>query len=335
MATREQIEANRRNCLKSTGPESTEGKNQSQLNKIAHGLRADAITLPGEDSEAFAASLARWIEEWKPATEERRRLVEEAATAAWRMNRCVQLETERLTKRMEAAYDVWDARDAEAVVALFDRLATDPAATLQALETTRAGVDRLIDEWMLLEIAASEPKGWREPDAHHLRLLNLLGYTPLDDSEEAKGMGDASWRFLLASRPDLAAIDRAKPLSAALVSQVAIRLTAAASAKVKDLYQLRSTLSVDSAARDRFAELAAFQPFAEDEPFLRYEAENERIFLKCIALLSTPAPNKAKSAVRVKAPTKAKSAVVDVAPTEANLVRPVDAPTEADPAGSA
>ena len=47
MATAKQIEANRLNALKSTGPRTVEGKSASRLNAVTHGLAAilpDSIT---------------------------------------------------------------------------------------------------------------------------------------------------------------------------------------------------------------------------------------------------------------------------------------------------
>ena len=43
MTSFRQIEANRRNALKSTGPSSEEGKQQSRLNAVRHGLTAETV----------------------------------------------------------------------------------------------------------------------------------------------------------------------------------------------------------------------------------------------------------------------------------------------------
>ena len=44
MSSLKQIEANRRNALKSTGPTTEEGKEHSRCNAVRHGLTARAIT---------------------------------------------------------------------------------------------------------------------------------------------------------------------------------------------------------------------------------------------------------------------------------------------------
>jgi hypothetical protein len=49
MATVAQIEANRRNAQKSTGPRTDEGKNRSRMNALEHGGRASILQLPPEE----------------------------------------------------------------------------------------------------------------------------------------------------------------------------------------------------------------------------------------------------------------------------------------------
>jgi hypothetical protein len=49
MATSAQIEANRWNSEKSTGPRTVTGKNRSKFNALDHGCRANILVLPTED----------------------------------------------------------------------------------------------------------------------------------------------------------------------------------------------------------------------------------------------------------------------------------------------
>ena len=58
MATQAQINANRANALKSTGPRSAEGKSASRFNALKHGIDAASIVIPGEDPAEYEALAA-------------------------------------------------------------------------------------------------------------------------------------------------------------------------------------------------------------------------------------------------------------------------------------
>jgi hypothetical protein len=60
MATERQIEANRRNAVKSTGPRSSEGKRRARRNSYRHGLSVGAAGRPGcaEQVEKLARKIA-------------------------------------------------------------------------------------------------------------------------------------------------------------------------------------------------------------------------------------------------------------------------------------
>jgi hypothetical protein len=55
MSSLKQIEANRCNALKSTGPTTPEGKQRSRCNAVRHGLTAETIIATLEDSEDYEA----------------------------------------------------------------------------------------------------------------------------------------------------------------------------------------------------------------------------------------------------------------------------------------
>jgi hypothetical protein len=55
MTSFRQVEANRRNALRSTGPKTEQGKRQSRRNAVRHGLRAETVVATLEDVEDYRA----------------------------------------------------------------------------------------------------------------------------------------------------------------------------------------------------------------------------------------------------------------------------------------
>src|SRR5262245_47080817 len=105
---------NRRNAAKSTGPRSPEGKRSAKFNALKHGLTAATPVLPGEDPEAFRR-LEAWAEALDPADVVERFLVEQAATASWKLERADRVEAARLAAAVRGAADARRAgRRAEA-----------------------------------------------------------------------------------------------------------------------------------------------------------------------------------------------------------------------------
>ena len=64
MTSFRQIQANRRNALKSTGPSSEEGKQQSRRNAVRHGLTAETVIGALEDAEDYKAFEAAIIADY-------------------------------------------------------------------------------------------------------------------------------------------------------------------------------------------------------------------------------------------------------------------------------
>src|SRR5258708_10531467 len=87
MATLRQIEANRRNALKSTGPKTPEGKAAVSMNSLRHGLRARNVMLPGDDREEFQRLCDDLESEWQPLTRTEQFYVEQMAVAQWKLKR--------------------------------------------------------------------------------------------------------------------------------------------------------------------------------------------------------------------------------------------------------
>jgi hypothetical protein len=92
MATQKQIEANRRNAQKSSGPRTPEGRAAVRLNGVKHGLTARTLVLEGESEADFKDLLDSLEAEHQPATPTEQALVQQLAMAAWRLRRAYHME---------------------------------------------------------------------------------------------------------------------------------------------------------------------------------------------------------------------------------------------------
>ena len=92
MATQSQIDANRINAQKSTGPRTPEGKAKSRRNGLLHGLTAKTCMLDGEDPAALLGIHDELSEKYVPQDTEEDFLVERMAKARCRYNRIMPLE---------------------------------------------------------------------------------------------------------------------------------------------------------------------------------------------------------------------------------------------------
>jgi hypothetical protein len=93
MTSFKQIEANRRNALKSTGPITEEGKHQSRCNAVRHGLTAETVIGVLEDAEDYKAFEAAIIAGYDAQTALERELVLRLASLLWRLRRATTIET--------------------------------------------------------------------------------------------------------------------------------------------------------------------------------------------------------------------------------------------------
>jgi hypothetical protein len=98
MATKKQIEANRRNAKKSTGPKTPEGKATVAGNALKHGLTSRQVVLADEDPEEFVALVRQLERELAPQGTLERLMVRRLAGVQWRLARVPALEAEILDR---------------------------------------------------------------------------------------------------------------------------------------------------------------------------------------------------------------------------------------------
>ena len=95
MATIKQIEADRLNARKSTGPKNPAGKAAVKLNGLRHGLRARTVILPGENADDFHQLCDDLEAEWRPQSRTEHFYLEQMAISQWKLTRI-----ERAEKRI-------------------------------------------------------------------------------------------------------------------------------------------------------------------------------------------------------------------------------------------
>src|ERR1022692_1357012 len=104
MSTLRQIEANRRNSQKSTGPTSVTGKAVSSMNGLKSGIHAKSLLLPAEN----LADLQQLIEEcylhYHPANPEQRFYVDDLIRCEWTLRRLNNAETQAWRYQNEDRY---------------------------------------------------------------------------------------------------------------------------------------------------------------------------------------------------------------------------------------
>ncbi len=94
MATVKQLEANRKNALASTGPQTPEGKGKVSRNAVRHGIYSDVPILPGlERAEDWQAHRAGVLQSLAPAGTLEQSLAERVALCLWRLKRVAVYET--------------------------------------------------------------------------------------------------------------------------------------------------------------------------------------------------------------------------------------------------
>ena len=94
MSSIKQIEANRLNAEKSTGPRTTEGKAIVAANALQHGIFARSPAIVGENSFDFIDLKDALLLRFQPATPEETILVATIARNAWYLERFAQIEVQ-------------------------------------------------------------------------------------------------------------------------------------------------------------------------------------------------------------------------------------------------
>ena len=105
MPTPRQIEANRTNAQKSTGPKTKTGKARARANARKHGLTAEVLVTRDEEAADFSELRDALMEEHDPQTTMECDLVERIASIVWRLRRVPTFEAGVIDYRLEQAME--------------------------------------------------------------------------------------------------------------------------------------------------------------------------------------------------------------------------------------
>src|SRR5262245_14502962 len=101
MTSVRQLEANRHNALKSTGPKTAGGRQRSRRNALRHGFTAETVIEPLERPEEYRAFEDAIVSEYLPQTPVEQELVHRLASLFWRLRRATSIETGLLRMQSE------------------------------------------------------------------------------------------------------------------------------------------------------------------------------------------------------------------------------------------
>jgi hypothetical protein len=208
MTSFKQIEANRRNAGKSTGPITEEGKQRSRCNAVRHGLTAETVIGVLEDAEDYKAFEAAIIADYDAQSAVERELVLRLASLLWRLRRATIMETGLFEIQASHLIGFRQARQVnstsrEVVHALFGRV--DPASFDPRSHDIANGTEALTDPGSKSVEPAVEPNA--DLARCFLRLANLPNFALDRLSRYEATLWRQAGRILFA----LDALDRRKP----------------------------------------------------------------------------------------------------------------------------
>jgi hypothetical protein len=195
MAKAAQVQANRKNATRSTGPRTDVGEERARLNALKRGERAKTVAsvLPQEDPAALEARIRQWVEDLRPGDAAEHDLVTRAARTSWELDRLERHETAKLSVRVRKAQVKVDLETANQVADLGRKLLymagkrvlptsgpawdDNPRAFLVGLESTAEGCRWLRDRWAELGRMLRRGDMWTFTDLY--RSIRLQGKHPV------------------------------------------------------------------------------------------------------------------------------------------------------------
>ena len=200
--SKKQVQANRRNALKSTGPKTSQGKAAVRRNARTHGLRSQEILLPGEDGEALKELDESLRAELQPVGELENLLVDGIVAAYWRLRRL---------RRVEAGIFAWELYGELAERAQGEAETYERSSLNDFIENEYGPSTRITDEQKHQEALSKAREMKAKQDAE----TATLGRTFIRDADQANAFSKLSRYETAISRSLYKALHELQRLQAA------------------------------------------------------------------------------------------------------------------------
>ncbi|MCX6627594.1 MAG: hypothetical protein NTW28_08195 [Candidatus Solibacter sp.] len=162
MSTIRQIEANRRNSQKSTGPTSVTGKAVSSMNALKTGIHAKSLVLPSEKLADLEQLIDEYYQRHHPTSPEARALLDDLIHGEWLKRRL------RIAETQLWAYDHKNTYTADDKLPLGQTAASRGKAFAQLqwrIECTRRSSERALQDLRQLQAEAEAAPPDPDPPA--------------------------------------------------------------------------------------------------------------------------------------------------------------------------
>ncbi len=211
MISEKQLEANRRNAQRSTGPKTEEGKKVSALNARRHNLTGQVTAMTDADRimhDAFSASI---VESLAPEGAMETQLAQRIATDSWRLNRISAVEDNLFALGHNAKSDDTETEDLEIHAALTAaKVFKDESKELQLLTLYEQRINRNLQKNLAtLQALQATRRAKREAEmkqAMKLQQLNEMKGLPYEPTKDG---------FVFSNAEVRAAIDKDRRLNRA------------------------------------------------------------------------------------------------------------------------
>jgi hypothetical protein len=190
-----QLDANRHNALKSTGPKTGDGKAVSKMNAVKHGILSEEVVVRGmrihESAHQFKALREQYWKHLAPVGPVEEMLVERIVTTYWRLRRALTAETGEIALSVDIGH--WSRTRKETGFML--RAYAELGELVPKLKESAVGISVLA---MILEKARDDVKQHGELTEEALgQVLKSLAGKPNEITEKLTKL-----RAMLADNPD-------------------------------------------------------------------------------------------------------------------------------------